>query len=164
MSVVIFCLLFSFVDYVPVKREIIWYSFCEGCHFTWMLFPEKVCFNIWQTISLSRFYLSFFIYFLTRIALTQFTLKKIAGWWLRVGRICRDVDESKKRGKKKKPKKLLPGRLLHNNGNSARHLQVWVKDYFSQENCCRSMRLLKSGLQVVVSVSQLGNSANVPGT
>ena len=26
MSLVIFCLLFSFVDYVPVKGEIIWYS------------------------------------------------------------------------------------------------------------------------------------------
>ena len=25
MSLVIFCLLFSFVDYVPVKGEIIWY-------------------------------------------------------------------------------------------------------------------------------------------
>ena len=25
MSLVIFCLLFSFVDYVPIKGEIIWY-------------------------------------------------------------------------------------------------------------------------------------------
>ena len=25
MSLVIFCLLFSFVDYVPVKGEIVWY-------------------------------------------------------------------------------------------------------------------------------------------
>ena len=32
MSLVIFCLLFSFVDYVPVKGEIIWY-------FSYLLFP-----------------------------------------------------------------------------------------------------------------------------
>ena len=31
MSVVIFCLLFSFVDYVPVKGEIIWYLSFTAC-------------------------------------------------------------------------------------------------------------------------------------
>ena len=30
MSLVIFCLLFSFVDYVPVKGEIIWYLTCTA--------------------------------------------------------------------------------------------------------------------------------------
>ena len=31
MSLVIFCLLFSFVDYVPVKGEIIWYLSLTAC-------------------------------------------------------------------------------------------------------------------------------------
>ena len=30
MSLVIFCLLFSFVDYVPVKGEIIWFNFRQN--------------------------------------------------------------------------------------------------------------------------------------
>ena len=31
MSLVIFCLLFSFVDYIPVKGEIIWYLSLTAC-------------------------------------------------------------------------------------------------------------------------------------
>lgn len=82
---------------------------------------------------------------------------------LRAGEICRDVEKSKKRDKEKNSKELLPGRFLHNSGSSARYFHTLAKDYFSQENC-RLMQLLKSGLRVVVSISQLGNSAKVSGT
>ena len=40
MSLVIFCLLFSFIDYVPVRGEIIWYNFL-------MMLP-RACLFIFQ--------------------------------------------------------------------------------------------------------------------
>lgn len=40
---------------------------------------------------------------------------------LRAGEIYRNMEESMTRVKEKEFKELLPGRLFHNNGSSARH-------------------------------------------
>lgn len=128
------------------------------------MFPERLCFKRWQTVGLSRIYLPFFLYFLTRIAVTQLTLKDCWVVTLELGKFVEMWNKVRREIKRKSPKSccladcfmtmgVLPGTFMCESRTIFLKKTVDSCDFWSL-----------SGLQVVVSVSQLGNSAKVSGT
>ena len=56
MSLVIFCLLFSFVDYIPVKGEFIWYGICPSW---WVPVCKTNYFHLYFSFSASLTYINY---------------------------------------------------------------------------------------------------------